>query len=127
MGSSAVLLICALLSDQEIAQYLQLCHDLGLDALVEAHDRHETERAIALGAKIIGVNNRDLKTFKVDIGTSVRLRDLVPPSVIFVSESGIETKEDTQVLRDHGVDAVLIGECLMRSSDKAGMIKEFKG
>lgn len=127
LGASAVLLICALLSDREIEHYLQLCDELGLDALVEAHDRQETERAIALGAKIIGINNRDLKTFKVDIETSVRLRNLVPPSIVFVSESGIETEKDTQVLRAHGVDAVLIGECLMRSYDKAGMIKGFKG
>ncbi|AEV28714.1 Indole-3-glycerol phosphate synthase [Sphaerochaeta pleomorpha str. Grapes] len=127
LGASSVLLICALLSDADIESYLQLCEDLGLDALVEAHDKQETERAIALGAKIIGVNNRDLKTFKVDLETSIRLRNLVPPSIIFVSESGIETKQDTRILRSHGIDAVLVGECLMRSFDKAGMIKGFKG
>jgi indole-3-glycerol phosphate synthase len=127
LGASAVLLICALLNDKEIERYLQLCADLGLDALVEAHDKVETERAIALGSKIIGVNNRDLKTFKVDIETSIRLRNLVPPSTVFVSESGIESAADTKVLKEHGVDAVLVGECLMRSHHKESMIKGFKG
>ncbi|WP_320127522.1 indole-3-glycerol phosphate synthase TrpC [uncultured Sphaerochaeta sp.] len=127
LGASAILLICALLSDWQIANYLALCNELQLDALVEVHDQYEVKRALALGSSIIGVNNRNLKTFQVDIETSIRLRDLVPPSVVFISESGIRNKEDTAILRQHGVDAVLIGETLMRAKDKRALIQEFKG
>jgi indole-3-glycerol phosphate synthase len=127
LKASAILLICALLTDREIEYYLKICREIGIEALVEAHDKEETVRAVELGASIIGVNNRDLKTFKVDIETSIRLRDFVPPEIVFVSESGIETPSDTKVLRDHGVDAVLVGECLMRAKDKGAMIQGFKG
>jgi indole-3-glycerol phosphate synthase len=127
LKASAILLICALLTDREIEYYLKICREIGIEALVEAHDKEETLRAVELGASIIGVNNRDLKTFNVDIETSIRLRDLVPPSITFVSESGIETPSDTKVLKGHGVDAVLVGECLMRSKNKGSMIQGFKG
>lgn len=124
LGASAVLLICSLLEDEALKHFLEIAHSLGLSALVEAHDEEEVKRAMAAGAKIIGVNNRDLKTFRVDIHNSVRLRQLVPPDIIFVSESGIKTAEDISVLRKNGTNAVLIGETLMRSENKAKMLAE---
>ncbi|MBI9093523.1 MAG: indole-3-glycerol phosphate synthase TrpC [Sphaerochaeta sp.] len=127
LGSSAVLLICALLSDAQLERYLDLCETLGMDALVEAHDGTEVRRALRVGAKILGVNNRDLRTFEVDLHTSLRLRDLVPPSVLFVSESGITGAEDARLLETHGVDAILVGELLMRSCNKAKILKELRG
>jgi indole-3-glycerol phosphate synthase len=126
LGASAILLICALLDDSELVSFLTLAHALGLSALVEAHDTHEVERAVASGARIIGVNNRDLTTFEIDLTTSQRLRALVPPEVLFVSESGIKTAEDAAALAGFGVDAVLIGEGLMRTPDKAGFIATLK-
>ena len=98
-----------------------------MDALVEAHDETEVERALRSGASIVGVNNRDLKTFRVDTGTSIRLRQLVPEESAFVSESGIRAAEDIRRLRDNGTDAVLIGETLMRSEDKAAALRELNG
>jgi len=127
MGADAVLLICAILSSDEIRRYLSLCEELGLSALVEAHDAAEIETAIAAGARIIGVNNRNLKDFSVDTGNSKRLKELVPAGVLFVSESGIQSAEDVQLLRESGVDAVLIGEALMRASDKKAMLDRFRG
>ncbi len=127
LGSSAVLLICALLSDAQLERYLGICENLGLDALVEAHDETEVEKALRTGARILGVNNRDLRTFEVDLDTSLRLRDLVPPTVLFVSESGIRGAPDARLLESHGVDAILVGELLMRSSNKARILKELKG
>lgn len=118
MGASAVLLICAILDDGELMEYLAQAKELGLSALVEAHDEAEVCRALKTGANIVGVNNRDLRTFQVDVNNSVRLRSLVPPSVVFVSESGIRGPEDTKKLYENGTDAVLIGETLMRSADK---------
>lgn len=123
-GASAILLICAILDDAQLKAYRELAESLELDALVEAHDEEEVIRALKSGAKIIGVNNRDLKTFQVDTGNSIRLRKLVPDNVIFVSESGIRTPEDIQKLYENQVDAVLIGETLMRSSDKRAMLVE---
>ena len=105
------------------AEYLELAHDLGMDALVEAHDEEEVSRALASGAGIIGVNNRDLRTFQVDISTSIRLRDMVPPDRIYVSESGIRDARDIEALRRNCVDAVLIGEAFMRSPDKKEMLR----
>lgn len=122
LGASAVLLICALLRDVELKDFLQIAHSIGLSALVETHDEEEIKRALAAGAEIIGVNNRDLKTFTVDINNSVRLRSFVPKEIVFVSESGIETADDVEILRRNGTNAVLIGETLMRSSDKAKML-----
>lgn len=127
LGASAVLLICAILSDEELREYLQLSHRLGLDALVEAHDGTEIHRALQAGATLIGVNNRNLKTFSVDTENSLRLRSLIPSGCLFVSESGIRTPEDVRKLRDAGVDAVLIGETLMRAHDKKAMLDELRG
>ncbi len=167
IGASAVLLICAILDDEQLVSYLKLAHELGLSALVEAHDEDEVRRAIACGAGIIGVNNRDLRTFTVDIMNSVRLRKLVPDTVpvkdsltkgsgtdtvcdvksdihsdkgsdpfvdpfgsqkmVYVSESGIKTKEDIDRLKANGTDAVLIGETFMRSPDKKRLFAELKG
>ena len=126
-GAAAVLLICAILSDEQLKEYRELAEELGMDALVEAHDEKEVERALASGARIIGVNNRDLKTFQVDMQNSIRLRKMAPENVIFVSESGIRTSEDIRKLYDNQVDAVLIGETLMRSADKKAALKELNG
>lgn len=126
-GASAVLLICAILDDSELAAYRQLAEELGLDALVEAHDETEVERALRAGAKIVGVNNRDLRTFQVDMANSIRLRNLAPEDVVFVSESGIRTADDIRRLYSNQVDAVLIGETLMRSKDKKAALEELNG
>lgn len=127
LGSSAVLLICAILDDGQLKDYLALAHSLGLSALVEAHDETELSRALSAGAGIIGVNNRDLRTFTVDVSNSLRLRKLAPPEVLFVSESGIKTPEDIQKLYDNGTNAVLIGETLMRAPDKKAMLAQLRG
>ena len=127
LGASAVLLICAILDDSQLKDYLTLAHSLGLSALVEAHDETELNRARSAGARIIGVNNRDLRTFTVDVNNSLRLRKLVPPEVLFVSESGIKTPEDIQKLYDNGTNAVLIGETLMRAPDKKAMLAQLSG
>lgn len=125
-GAGAVLLICAILDDGALRAYGQLAGELGLSALVEAHSEEEVERALKADARIVGVNNRDLKTFTVDITTSARLRRMVPPEILFVSESGIRNTEDIQNLRQNGTDAVLIGETLMRASDKRALLTEWK-
>jgi indole-3-glycerol phosphate synthase len=127
LGASAVLLICAILEDSQLRDYRILAESLGLSALVEAHDENELDRAMKAGAKIVGVNNRDLKTFTVDVENSLRLRKLVPPEILFVSESGIRTHEDIQKLYDNGTNAVLIGETLMRATDKKAMLDELRG
>lgn len=127
LGASAVLLICSILSREQLAEYLGIAHSLGLSALVEAHDEEEVRTALSVGAGIIGVNNRDLKTFTVDIHNSARLRKLVPPEVLFVSESGIRTAADVAALRENGTNAVLIGETLMRSPDKKAALAELRG
>jgi indole-3-glycerol phosphate synthase len=127
IGASAVLLICAILTDEELQAYLKLAHQLGLSALVEAHTQEEVERALQSGARIVGVNNRDLKTFTVDITTSIRLRDFVPSDILYVSESGIRTSEDIENLRKNHTDAVLIGETLMRSPDKKQALDTLRG
>ena len=114
LGASAVLLICAILNKQTLTEYIGIAHDIELSALVETHDEKEVEMALNAGARIIGVNNRDLKTFEIDINTSKRLKSLVPKDKIFISESGIKTKQDIIKLREIGVDAVLLGEILMR-------------
>lgn len=124
LGASAVLLICALLSEEQLQEFLETAHGLGLSALVEAHDENEVRKAIRAGARIIGVNNRDLKTFTVDVNNSVRLRSLIPKDKIYVSESGIRGAADVGVLYSNGTNAVLIGETLMRSPDKKAMLGE---
>ncbi len=108
IGASAILLICAILTDEQLKSYLQLADSLGLSALVEAHDEAEVQRALSAGARIIGVNNRNLKDFTVDIQNSIRLRKLIPKEIVFVSESGMKTPEDIKRLRDNETDAVLI-------------------
>lgn len=127
MGANAVLLICAILETETVARYLELCALLGLAAIVEAHDADEIAYAVAAGARIIGINNRNLKDFSVDIGNSAKLRSLVPRDVLFVAESGIKTPEDIQELRREQVDAVLIGETLMRAQDKKEMLDSLRG
>lgn len=127
LGASAVLLICAILDDGELRAYRQLAKELGLDALVEAHDEYEVDRALNLGAEIVGVNNRDLRTFQVDMNNSIRLRKMAPDNAVFVSESGIRTPEDIRLLYENKVDAVLIGETLMRSPDKKAALESLNG
>ena len=126
-GAAAVLLICAILNDQELLEYRELAETLGMDALVEAHDENEVTRALKTGAKIVGVNNRDLKTFKVDMNNSIRLRNLAPDNVVFVSESGIKNAGDIAILERNRVGAVLIGETLMRSPDKKAALENLNG
>jgi len=127
LGADAVLLICAILTDAELGEYIKVADSFGLSCLVEAHDENEIKAALRAGARVVGVNNRDLKTFEVDIYNSVRLRKIVPSDVIFVSESGISTASDVALLRQSGVDAVLIGESLMRSSDKRAALSKIRG
>lgn len=127
LGASAVLLICALLDAATLKEYLGIAHSLGLSALVEAHTGEEVKQAAEAGARIIGVNNRDLRTFEVDITTSCRLRPLAPKQALYVSESGIRTAEDIARLRENGTDAVLIGETLMRSPDRKKQLAVLRG
>lgn len=126
LGASAVLLICSLLREETIKAYIEICDSLGLSALVEAHDEEEIAMAVRAGARIIGVNNRNLKDFTVDVGNSRRLRKLVPPHILFVAESGIRTAEDVRILQEAGVNGVLIGETLMKSTDKKAMLDELR-
>ncbi|MCL2408527.1 MAG: indole-3-glycerol phosphate synthase TrpC [Oscillospiraceae bacterium] len=127
LGASAVLLICAILDKETLAEYLAIAHSLGLSALVETHTEAEVEMALAAGARMIGVNNRNLKTFEVDITLSSRLRKMVPQDILFVSESGVQTAEDVDALRKHGVDAILVGERLMRAPNKKAALTELRG
>lgn len=127
LGASAVLLICSILSEEQIKEYIGICDGLGLSALVEAHDGEEVEIALRAGARVIGVNNRNLKDFSVDTENSRRLRQMIPPEVLFVSESGVGCAEDVNSLRGIGADAVLIGETLMRAADKKAKLRELKG
>lgn len=127
LGAQAVLLICSILSEEQIKAYIALCDELGLSALVEAHDEAEIAAAVRAGARIIGVNNRNLKDFSVDTENSRRLRALIPEGIIFVSESGVRNADDVSTLRSIGADAVLIGETLMRAEDKTRKLKELKG
>lgn len=127
LGASAVLLICSLLPEETINHYIKICDSLGLSALVEAHDEEEIASAIRAGARMIGVNNRNLKDFTVDVHNSEKLRSLVPESVLFVAESGIRSGADIKVLRKAHVNAVLIGETLMKAADKKAMLEELRG
>jgi indole-3-glycerol phosphate synthase len=127
LGASAVLLICSILSADKIREYIGICDELGLSALVETHDADEVKTALDAGARIIGVNNRNLKDFSVDTGNSMRLKELVGDDIIFVSESGVQSAEDIRLLRQAGVNAVLIGETLMRAADKKAKLAELKG
>ncbi|MBI4856644.1 MAG: indole-3-glycerol phosphate synthase TrpC [Acetobacterium woodii] len=127
IGADAILLICSILDVEQIRDYLEIADALGLSALVEAHDEAEVKQALAAGARMIGVNNRNLKTFEVDLDNSIQLRQLVPPEILFVSESGIRTPEDIDKLRVNGTNAVLIGETLMRSGDKKAELDKLRG
>ena len=127
LGASAVLLICSILSESQLKEYIAVCETLGLSALVEVHDESEIQTALQSGAKIIGVNNRNLKDFSVDTQNSGNLRKLVPNDIIFVSESGVKTSEDVQTLRNIGANAVLIGETLMRAENKSQKLAELRG
>jgi indole-3-glycerol phosphate synthase len=126
MGANAVLLICAILDVPTIAKYLELCDRLGLAALVEAHDENEIAGAVSAGAKIIGVNNRNLKDFSVDFSNAARLRDKIPPDVLYVAESGVQSPEDVAALKAIGADAALIGEALMRAKDKGKLLAQMR-
>ena len=127
IGASAVLLICALLDTETIRKWIEICDSLGLSALVEAHTEEEVKSALDAGARVIGVNNRNLKDFTVDLTTCTRLRKLVPKEILFVGESGIKTAEDVQELREAGVNGLLIGETLMRNADKKKALEELNG
>ena len=126
LGASAVLLICAILSLDKIREYIKICDELGLSALVEAHDENEIIMALDANARIIGVNNRNLKDFSVNTANSKKLRELIPKDILFVSESGVKTAEDVKEIYDMGADAVLIGETLMRAENKTEKLKELK-
>jgi indole-3-glycerol phosphate synthase len=127
LGASAVLLICALLDNEKLKEFLKIAHILGMSALVETHAKEEIFSALDAGAEIVGVNNRDLRTFEVDLNTSAALRKFVPKDVLFVSESGIKTRADIELLESVGADAVLIGEQMMRAENKAEYLLELKG
>ena len=127
LGAKAVLLICSILSQAQLEQYLSICDELGLSALVEAHDKDEVNAAVKAGARIIGVNNRNLADFSVDTDNSRRLRELVPSDVLFVSESGVRDREDIEKLEKAGADAVLIGEALMRAPDISLKLAQLRG
>lgn len=127
LGAKAVLLICSILTEKQIKDYIEICDELGISALVEAHDENEVKSAINAGARIIGVNNRNLKDFTVDTENSKRMRELVSKDIIFVSESGVKTAEDVALLREIGADAVLIGETLMRAENKKDKLAELRG
>ncbi len=127
IGASAVLLICSLLDEDTLREWIALSHSLGLSALVEAHDEEEINMAVRAGARIIGVNNRNLKTFEVDINNCIRQRKHIPSDILFVAESGIKSREDIAALEQGGVDGVLIGETLMRSPDKEATLRRLKG
>ena len=127
LGADAILLIDAILSDSQLEEYRLIAESLGMDALVEAHDEEEVERVLRSGARVIGVNNRNLKDFTVDIGNSLRLRSLVPADIPFVAESGIRSRQQTAALEQAGVNGVLIGETLMRSSDMKAALAELRG
>ncbi len=127
IGADAVLLICSLLDTETLKRFIGIADSLYLSAIVEAHDEDEIKSALRAGARIIGVNNRNLKDFTVDVSNSLRLRRLVPKDICFISESGIRTREDIIRLEEAEVNAALIGETFMRSGDKRGMLMRLKG
>ena len=127
LGAKAVLLICSILSANQIKEFIGIADTLGISALVEAHNSDEVKTALDCGARVVGVNNRDLRDFSVDTKNSAALRSLVPKDVLFVSESGINTAEDVRAVKQAGADAVLIGEALMRAPDISEKLRELKG
>lgn len=126
LGAAAVLLICSILSEEQLGEYIKICDSLGISALVEIHNEKEAGMAVRAGARIIGVNNRNLKDFTVDTANSKKLRDLIPDDIIFVSESGVKSTDDIRAIREIGADAVLIGETLMRADDKKAKLDELR-
>lgn len=126
MGADAVLLICSILGEDRLKEYLEICDTLGITALVETHDKSEIETAVRIGARVIGVNNRNLKDFSVDLNNAFSLREFIPDNVVYVAESGITVPEDGTRLLMHGADAVLIGEALMRTNDKDGFLRKMR-
>ena len=126
MGADCVLLICALLDTDTIRHYLGICEELGLAALTEAHDEAEIRSAVDAGARMIGVNNRNLKDFSVDFENAAKLRSRIPEGTLYVAESGVSTPEDAGILSRAGADAILVGEALMRSRDKAAFLQEMR-
>ena len=126
LGAAAVLLICSILSEVQLGEYIKICDSLGISAIVEIHDEKEAGMAVRAGARIIGVNNRNLKDFTVDTANSKKLRDLIPDDIIFVSESGVKSTDDIRAIREIGADAVLIGETLMRADDKKAKLDELR-
>lgn len=127
LGAHAVLLICALLDTGTLKRYIDICDTLGLSALVEAHTPKEVQSAIEAGARIIGINNRSLKTFEVDVQNCIELRGMIPDNILFIAESGVKTSGDIVSLKKAGADAVLIGETLMKSPDKKAMLEHLNG
>lgn len=127
LGANAILLICALLDEAFVKECMEICDELGLTALVETHDEEEIKMAINAGARVIGVNNRNLKDFSVDIHNSTRLRTYAPEGTLFVAESGISSREDVKAFEEEKVDAVLVGETLMRAENKKEKLNELKG
>lgn len=126
LGADAVLLLCALLDTKTLARYLAVCDGLGITAVVEAHDAEEIRSAVAAGARVVGVNNRNLKDFTVDLSNAGALRNLIPSDRVFVAESGVRTPADVKILREAGADAVLIGEALMRAADRRAALAAFR-
>lgn len=127
LGASVVLLICALLDEEELREFIHIADELGLSAITEAHDEAEIGKAVNAGARIIGVNNRNLRDFTVDVRNSIRLREKVPDEILFIAESGIKTHEDIEILKQGKINGVLIGETLMKAKDKKAMLKELRG
>jgi len=125
--ASAVLLICSILDSQTLGKYIRICDELELTALVEAHDKNECDMALGEGARVIGVNNRNLRDFTVDPANCLRLREYIGDKALFVAESGVKTREDIEVLEKERVDAVLIGESMMRAEDKTAFLNTLKG
>ncbi|WP_283679283.1 indole-3-glycerol phosphate synthase TrpC [Lentilactobacillus sp. Marseille-Q4993] len=125
-GANAILLIVAILSDEQLKSFRELAESLGMTAIVEAHDENEVVRAVRSGAKVIGINNRNLKDFTVDFDNSIRLRNLIPAGITTIAESGIKTPMDVERLDGAGFNAVLIGETLMRATNKAEMIQSLR-
>ena len=127
LGASAVLLIVSILDPEELKEDMAICDALGLSALVEAHDKEEIRTAVRAGARLIGVNNRNLKDFTVDFNNALRLREEIPPGVLYVAESGLRTPKDAEVIRRCGADAALVGEALMRANDRGALVRALKG
>ena len=125
--ASAVLLICSILDSNTLGKYISLCDELGLTALVEAHDKNECDMALGEGARVIGVNNRNLRDFTVDPSNCLRLREYIGDQALFIAESGVKSREDIVLLEKEKVDAVLIGESMMRAEDKTKFLNDLKG